>query len=79
VNCTAAIRELSNYMDGSLESSIRQEIERHLQHCRDCTVVLHQTQTSIEILVRCKPAALPSDVRERLHQKLRDKIGKRPD
>jgi len=79
VNCTGAIRELSNYIDGSLELSIRQELERHLEHCHDCTIVVQQTRTSIEILVRCKPAALPSGVRERLHQKLREKLDKKPD
>jgi anti-sigma factor RsiW len=79
VNCTGVIHELSDYIDGSLATSIRHELEQHLQHCRDCTVIVHQTRTSVEILVRCKPEPLAADVKKRLHQRLREKLHKKPD
>jgi len=74
LNCKGVIRELSNYIDGDLEPAVKQELERHLEHCEDCTMILDQTKKSIEILCDSKPVQLASDVRSRLHAALRRKI-----
>ena len=74
MNCKGVIRELSNYIDGDLEPAVKQELERHLEHCEDCTMILDQTKKSIEILCDSKPVQLASDVRSRLHAALRRKI-----
>ena len=78
MNCQDAIRGLSGYIDGELELAIRQELERHLEHCEDCTVVLVQTRHSLHVLCHCEPAPLPTEVRSRLHKFLRERIGKKP-
>ena len=75
MNCKGVIRELSNYIDGNLDPGLKTELERHLQHCEDCTMIVDQTKKSIEILCDSKPVELPSDVRSRLHAALRQKIG----
>ena len=78
MNCKGVIRELSNYIDGELEPAIQQELERHLSHCEDCTMILDQTKKSIEILCDSEPIPLPADLHSRLHLALRDKLGKKP-
>jgi len=75
LNCKGVIRELSNYIDGDLDPGLKTELERHLEHCEDCGVIVDQTKKSIEILCDSKPVELPSDVRSRLHAALRQKIG----
>jgi len=75
LNCKGVIRELSNYIDGDLDPAVKLELERHLGHCEDCTMIVDQTKKSIEILCDSKPVELPSDVRSRLHAALRQKIG----
>ena len=75
MNCKGVIRELSNYIDGDLDPAVKQELERHLGHCEDCTMIVDQTKKSIEILCDSKPVELPSEVRSRLHAALRRKIG----
>jgi len=75
LNCKGVIRELSNYIDGDLDPGLKTELERHLNHCEDCTMIVDQTKKSIEILCDSKPVELPSDVRSRLHAALRQKIG----
>ena len=74
MNCKGVIRELSNYIDGDLEPAVKQELERHLEHCEDCTMIVDQTKKSIEILCDSRPVELPSDVRSRLHTALRKKL-----
>ena len=77
MNCKGVIREISNYIDGELELTIRQELERHLEHCEDCTMILDQTRKSIEILCDSEPIPLSADLRTRLRSALRDKLGKK--
>jgi anti-sigma factor RsiW len=75
LNCKGVIREISNYIDDELELAIRQELERHLEHCEDCTLILDQTRKSIEILCDSEPIPLPSELRTRLRTALREKLG----
>ena len=42
MNCDAATREMSNYIDGDLSVTLRQELEVHLHNCEHCTVILKQ-------------------------------------
>ena len=77
MNCKGVIRELSNYIDGELEPAIKEELERHLGHCEDCTMILDQTKISIEILCNSEPIPLPADLHARLHSALREKMGKK--
>jgi anti-sigma factor RsiW len=77
LNCKAVIRELSNYIDGELEPAVKLELERHLGHCEDCTMILDQTKKSIEILCDSEPIPIPSSLHERLHSALRKRMGKR--
>ena len=74
MNCKGVIRELSNYIDGDLDPVVKQELERHLEHCEDCTMIVDQTKKSIEILCDSRPVELPSDVRSRLYTALRKKL-----
>ncbi len=78
MNCKGVIRELSNYIDGDLDPVVKQELERHLEHCEDCTMIVDQTKKTIEILCDSQPVTLPTDVRSRLHAALREKTGQKP-
>lgn len=74
MNCNGVIRELSSYIDGELDVAVKQEIERHLAHCEDCTLIVDQTRKTVEIFCDSEPVELPLDVRSRLHDALRRKI-----
>ena len=65
-------------MDGDLDLAVKQELERHLEHCEDCTMIVDQTKKSIEILCDSRPVELTDDVRSRLHFALRQKLGENP-
>lgn len=77
MNCKGVIHELSNYLDGDLDPGLKTELERHLEHCEDCTMIVDQTKKSIEILCDSRPVELPSEVRSRLHSALRQKLSSR--
>jgi anti-sigma factor RsiW len=76
LNCTNAIHEISSYIDGELEASVRIELEEHLRECEGCAIVVRQTQLTVEIFCNDKPVELPSEVRSRLHETLKRRIHK---
>jgi anti-sigma factor RsiW len=74
LNCKHVIREISNYIDGELDPALKQELERHLQHCEDCTMIVDQTRRTIKIYSGSVPVDLPSDVKSRLHAAIHKKL-----
>jgi len=70
VNCRKVIIELSSYLDGAMDSSIRIDLEQHLSRCEDCRLVVDTTRKTIQIFCNSEPVPLPEDVRERLHTAL---------
>ena len=74
MNCKGVIREISNYIDGELELSVKQELERHLEHCEDCKMVVDQTRLTVDLFCDSKPVELSSPVKSRLHDALRRKF-----
>jgi anti-sigma factor RsiW len=77
LNCKGVIRELSNYIDGDLDPVVKQELERHLEHCEDCNMIVDQTKKTIKVYCDTEPVTLSADVRSRLHAVLRQKLGEK--
>jgi predicted anti-sigma-YlaC factor YlaD len=75
LNCEAVTRELSNYIDGDLNIELRHDLEIHLQGCEHCTIVMNQVKMTVDLFCDAEPVDLPSDVRSRLYQALKQKLG----
>ncbi|MGZ9234581.1 MAG: anti-sigma factor family protein [Anaerolineales bacterium] len=71
LSCEELLGSLSAYIDGDLAPGLCQELEKHLEGCDNCRVVLNTTKRTIE-LVRLpdEKSDLPDDVRERLFKRL---------
>jgi len=74
LNCKGVILEISNYVDGELDLSVKQDLERHLGECIDCKMVVDQTKLTVEVFCDSMPVELPADVKSRLHDALRRKL-----
>jgi len=79
LNCKSVIREISDYIDGELDLSVKQELERHLEDCEDCKMVVDQTRLTVEVFCDSKPVELPGDVKSRLHEALGRKLKEKGD
>jgi len=78
LNCQKVVRELSGYLDGELDAGARADLERHLEHCDDCRLVVDTTKKTIQIFCNSEPVPLPADVRDRLHAALEKRLRQRP-
>jgi anti-sigma factor RsiW len=73
------LREISNYLDGELDLSAKQDLERHLADCHDCQLTVDQTRFTVEVFCDEEPVELPADIRSRLHDALQRKLHHKAD
>ena len=74
MNCKKVIIELSTYLDGALDATVRIDLEQHLMRCTDCRLVVDTTRKTIQIFCNSEPVPLPEDVRNRLHTALLERF-----
>ena len=77
LTCKDFLRELSDYLDESLEAEIRSKIEAHIAECPNCWVIADTTRKTIQIYRGMDPHPLPADVESRLMQALERKMAAR--
>ena len=64
MNCKKVILELTSYLDGVLDSTMRIDLEQHLSRCTDCRLVVDTCRKTIQIFCNSEPVPLPEDVRQ---------------
>lgn len=68
--CREWLGSLSDYVDGTLEETLCVEIERHMQNCENCRVVIDTLRKTISLYQSTASTSIPDKVRERLYQRL---------
>jgi hypothetical protein len=74
VNCEEVWREVSNYLDGEVEPSLRVAIEEHIRGCKHCTAVLDGTRNVLQLYGDERMLEVPLGFSQRLHRKLDDNM-----
>ena len=70
MNCRSIIKELANYFDEALDPILKTSIEKHLEGCEDCRIVVDTTRKTIQIFCNSEPAPLPEETKTRLRDAL---------
>ena len=70
LNCKHVWSYISDYIDGTVNAQVREEIEKHLEHCEICTAVLDSTRNILVLTADDRTFALPVGFSERLHARL---------
>ncbi|PKN99970.1 MAG: hypothetical protein CVU42_06370 [Chloroflexi bacterium HGW-Chloroflexi-4] len=69
--CSAMLGDLSEYIDGSLQAEICEQIEEHMKTCDNCRVVVDTLRKTVELYEHCSDnVEIPGEVKERLFAKL---------
>ena len=66
MTCSDFLKELTDYLDESMDAQTKAELEDHLQWCHNCYVVCNTTKRTIEIYRDSHLYELPEDLRSRL-------------
>ncbi len=70
IECKHVWNYISDYLDGTLSSEIRETVQKHLAHCEICSAVLDSTRNIIVLSADDRVFELPVGVSERLHARL---------
>jgi Putative zinc-finger len=76
VSCRQVRRELSNYIDDTVDPELRKAIEKHLRWCHRCSVVLDTTRKTLTIYSDEGVLEIPAGYSERLRASFLKKIEK---
>ena len=74
LTCKDFLRELSDYLDESLDAEIRAKLEKHITECPNCWVIADTTRKTIRIYKGMDPQPIPADIEGRLMQALERKM-----
>jgi predicted anti-sigma-YlaC factor YlaD len=70
-NCRQLLSSLSDYIDGTLEEQLCAKLEKHMEGCEDCRIVVDTLRKTIYLYhASAQPASVPADVKRRLYQRL---------
>jgi predicted anti-sigma-YlaC factor YlaD len=71
-SCRFLLSSLSDYVDGELGDELCAEIDRHLQSCDNCRIVIDSLKKTVYLyhVTSMEPPMVPDDVRERLYTRL---------
>lgn len=72
ITCAEAVKQLWEYLDGTLGAGEREAIDEHLSFCRRCCGEAEFAQELRKFLRSSADVALPDDVRARLSATLNE-------
>jgi anti-sigma factor RsiW len=61
---------ISGYLDGTLDAEVREQVQRHLEHCEICSAILDSTRNILILTADDRVFELPVGYSERLHARL---------
>ena len=72
LSCREIVELVTEYLEGTMDASLRADFDAHLAECGGCTHYLEQIEATIRIAGTIEPDALPPDVRAGLIEAFRD-------
>ncbi|MFN0070092.1 MAG: anti-sigma factor family protein [Chloroflexota bacterium] len=70
LTCADIRDQLNDLLDGSLDPTTVQRLERHLAQCTDCRTLSRGLEQTVRGLKQSPPVHLPTGARDRLRQRL---------
>ena len=77
MTCSDFLKELTDYLDDTMDTSTRLELEDHLAWCHNCYVICNTTKKTIEIYRDSQLYELPEDLRVKLQTAIMSKCSSR--
>ena len=74
LTCRDFLKELSDYLDETVDQEVLAKLERHITECPNCWVIADTTRKTIRVYKGMDPHPLPIDVESRLMRALEKKI-----
>ena len=74
LTCKDFLNELSEFLDETLDPNVRAALDKHVNECPNCWVILDTTQRTIKVYKGLEPQSIPPDIHSRLMTALQKKM-----
>ena len=74
LTCKEFLQELTDYLDSTVDAELRLKLERHINECPNCFVILDTTQKTIKVYKGMQPQEIPEAVHVRLMKAVERKM-----
>ena len=74
IDCKHVWDHISSYIDGEIDAELRQEIDRHLEHCSICSATIDSTRNIVVLMADERVYEIPAGFSKRLHTRLDEVI-----
>lgn len=75
--CHAVLANISGYLDGELETTACEEIERHCRECPECATLVEGLRQTLGLCRQAATTPLPDAVRQRALERVRQLLRSR--
>lgn len=75
IDCKHVWDHISGYLDDTLSSEVKDQVQKHLEHCEICSAILDSTRNILILTADERTFELPLGFSERLHARLNEEIG----
>jgi anti-sigma factor RsiW len=72
ISCVHVWREISNYIEGEINSDLRARIAAHLQECDHYSAIYDGTRNVLKLVADGQVLEVPEDFSARLYKRLSD-------
>lgn len=70
-SCHDMISNLNDFVDGTAEPGLCEEIQKHLGHCNNCRLMVDTLKQTVTLCCDGKEQALPPELEARLNSMLK--------
>jgi hypothetical protein len=77
LTCKQFLQELNDYLDPSTDPAMKCHLEKHVNECPNCFVIVDTTKKTMQIYKGLEPQSIPENVKARLWKALEKKMAAR--
>jgi len=77
IECLEVWRQISNYLEGEVDSSLRASMASHFKDCAHCSAILDGTRNVMKLVGDGKAFEIPAGVSQKFYKKLNDHLAAR--
>ena len=79
IDCVEVWRQISNYLEGEVDASLRASMASHFKDCAHCSAILDGTRNVVKLVGDGRAFEIPASAGQKFYRKLNDHLatGKR--
>ena len=77
IDCVEVWRQISNYLEGEVDTELRASMASHFKDCAHCSAILDGTRNVVKLVGDGKAFEIPADASRRFYAKLNDYLAVR--